>query len=484
MSGKYSAPKEILALKPKGTMIKVSKGKYYYVYTMISYKNKHGNWAARSGEKIGKIVEGIGFIPNEAAISTIFHSTVEYGQYAIVMENTKWVLDSLINVFNKEDAYRIYLLALMYYVNDFQSYQNTNELYNQSYLSAVYPTISMTYHMVSTLLENLGRNHSLVDEFYQHLIDNSSKNLAVDGHSIISYSKCNDLAQYGNKYKKTGEKQVNILMAYDINTSIPVFSRAYPGTTLDKTLVKDLFETVDLKNVLYVVDAGFYSESNIGAFSSNGNKYVIPLSSKQKEYKKIMNTPFVPEKTFVTGNKSSKSVIYYTVNESEGKKVIMYKDLTRQTLEQEDYKSKIGHIEKYTEEKYEEIKDTFGIIVLQTNLDYEPNEIYEIYKKRWRIETFYDYLKNDADFDTLNSSDYYKTQGLAFIMLVVGLINREFTSKILDSKTPVKDLLVKARSVKLTKKKDGFIASICDGKTIDFFKKYNIDLTSIKHHIP
>jgi IS4 transposase len=33
-----------------------------------------------------------------------------------------------------------------------------------------------------------------------------------------------------------------------------------------------------------------------------------------------------------------------------------------------------------------------GVIVLQTSIsDKSPQEIYTLYKKRWQIETFYDY---------------------------------------------------------------------------------------------
>ena len=85
----------------------------------------------------------------------------------------------------------------------------------------------------------------------------------------------------------------------------------------------------------------------------------------------------------------------------------------------------------YTKEKFEEQKYFMGVTVLQTSIeDKTPEEIYELYKKRWTIETFYNYFKNKANYSSLHAEDYYKTQGLAFIMLVSALIHREMENAV------------------------------------------------------
>ena len=42
---------------------------------------------------------------------------------------------------------------------------------------------------------------------------------------------------------------------------------------------------------------------------------------------------------------------------------------------------------------------------------------------RWSIETYNNYIKNDADFNDLKLQDYYVQHGFDFIMLVTGLIH-------------------------------------------------------------
>ena len=83
----------------------------------------------------------------------------------------------------------------------------------------------------------------------------------------------------------------------------------------------------------------------------------------------------------------------------------------------------------YTEEEYLNEKDSNGVIVLTMNRnDLDAKQVYEHYKKRWRIETFYDRLKNGLDFSELNIDDHAMIQGLSFCMLIVGRMDARLFS--------------------------------------------------------
>ena len=79
----------------------------------------------------------------------------------------------------------------------------------------------------------------------------------MDGHVIGNCSSENDLSEKGYKFGKLGEAQINLLMAYDVNTGIPLLSRIYEGGSLDKVSVKDLLALVEMKNMLFIVPVGF-----------------------------------------------------------------------------------------------------------------------------------------------------------------------------------------------------------------------------------
>jgi len=157
--------------------------------------------------------------------------------------------------------------------------------FEQSYLSNLFPTIKMSEYSLSKLLDSLGRRQTRVIEFEQLLLAESSRNVAFDGHVVPCYSYENDLAEKGNKYKKTRSKQENIMMAYDIHKNTPLLSRIYEGGKLDKVSIKDILIQFEFTDTLFIVDRGFYSKENLEAFSSNNNHYIIPLAPNLIVYK-------------------------------------------------------------------------------------------------------------------------------------------------------------------------------------------------------
>lgn len=84
----------------------------------------------------------------------------------------------------------------------------------------------------------------------------------------------------------------------------------------------------------------------------------------------------------------------------------------------------------YTRESFERVRCYMGVIVLQTNSeDKEPEEIYTLCKKHWNIEIVYNYFKNKVGYVSPHEKDYYKTQGLAFIMLLHSMLYYEIVER-------------------------------------------------------
>ena len=94
--------------------------------------------------------------------------------------------------------------------------------------------------------------------------------------------------------------------------------------------------------------------------------------------------------------------------------------------------------------------------------------------KHWTIETFYNYFKNKAGYNSLYAEDYYKTQGLAFIMLVSALIHQEMEAAVanVDGKT-VSTCLLESRMVKAHKRHGNWTVCNCLKKQVELFKQLN-----------
>lgn len=476
--GKYSVPEKIRKQKPKHTIVKKI-GNHYYVYSYTYYKDKNGKWQTKPSAEIGKITEEHGFVPNSNYSLSTDITTLEYGQYAVTLKNTEKVINRLLEVFNPIEAYTLYYISVIHFVNEFQPVKNIKKYVEQSCLSLLSTQLSFSSEKITKLLDTLGRRQTNVWKYEQKCIEESSGQIIVDGHVMSSASHQNDLAMYGNKYAKLGDTQLNVLMVYDLNNNTPLVSKIYPGNLLDKVSVQDLLQMNQYKDMLFVVDRGFYSSTNIKLFSSNGNHYIIPLSQNLRLYKKATNSMKFHQ-TFIYENNKKRAPIDFKEIKENGKRIIVYRDNEQYVREKTDYlKNMQIDPKKYTQETYDKVSEFFGVIVLQTNLNNSAEEIFKLYKKRWKIETFFDYFKNKIDIKNIYLNNYYKIQGLGFVMLLVSQIYEELkkNTKHIKGKS-VEDILLEARLIKLNQYYNNWTVTNTTKEMQEFMQSLNVDLLS------
>ena len=482
--GNYSVPESIRQFKPKGTMVKRISN-YFYVYEYSSFTDEAGKRHTKMGKAIGSIKEGVGFIPNNTFACDSEISSLDFGEYAITIANSSKTLALLKECFNPQDAMVIYNVAMIHFIQGFTYMRDIHSYYDMSILSVLYPSLRLGYDALSKLYDSLGRRQTSVIRMEEKLIAACSHQMAIDGHVIGCESALNDLSEKGYKFKKIGEQQINLLMAYDVNTGVPLLSRIYEGASADKVSVKDFIDQVELTDMLFIVDRGFYSVENINLFSSNGNAYIIPLGKNLNTCKSAVHSLEMRDRFMYQKGKKA-SVIEYKDELIDGYRVLTYRDLNESAAEQENYLRHMENGDKsYTKEGFEKTKYYMGVTVLQTSLeDKTPQEVYELYKKRWAIETFYNYFKNKAGYSSLYAEDYYKTQGLSFIMLVSALIHQEVEAAVanLNGKN-ITTCLLEARMVKAHKRHGKW--AVCNGlkRQVELFKQLNtpLDVNGLLH---
>ena len=132
----------------------------------------------------------------------------------------------------------------------------------------------------------------------------------------------------------------------------------------------------------------------------------------------------------------------------------------------------------YTKEKFERNKEYFGVYVLQSNAAISAEEVFTSYKKRWGIETFYQYLKNIGDFNDFMFQDYYKEQGFSFIMLIAGQIHQKMISAVKslnDNTVSVNDILLMARCMKMERRGNSWNLKNSRTKDLEILKKLGFE---------
>jgi transposase len=477
--GNYSVPEEIRKLKPRGTMVKAINGKYY-VYEYSCVVRPGGKRATRMGKCIGAIKEGIGFVANGSRLFEEDVTVLEYGQYAIAVANSGNTLSILKEFFNAEDATYIYVMAMIHFANGFCYLKDMEAHYSMSWLSLRYPTLRMGYDNLSRIYDALGRRQGPVLAMEQALSERCSGTLAVDGHVIGSGSWCNDLSEKGYRFESLKECQMNMVMAYDVATLTPVAVRVAEGGSPDKLSVKDLLGDIVFRDKLFLADRGFYSSSNIRLFSQDGNRYIMSVPGNCSDCKDAVADLSYTGIFVYEGNGKLVTVDWKRMDRDDCR-VYVFRDKDEAAKKCTNYLLEMNQGKKnYTLEGYGKMKDYFGVYVLRTNdMAMAAEDVFAWYKKRWNIETFYNYFKNDADCSDFHQMDFCKVQGLSFVLMVSAMIHGEVQKAVskLPSRTSVKDAILHSRMVKINKRDGRWICTNCKKSHRELLEHLGASLT-------
>lgn len=454
----FSVPDEIRALRPSADTTVKRIGDNYYVYEYRAKKLGSGKWGTKTGRCVGKIVPGEGFSPNAnyGATGTEAMTNMEYGQYGLVECVAHGVLEALERSFPLKQAAQIFAFAGTLYVNGFVHMDQVGPLYEQSWLSLAYGKYSfrMGASAIATLLDGLGRKRNGVEAYEQSSIDASSGDIAMDGHVVRSCSKDNDLAEAGYKEGELKADQVNILVAYDVATEYPLCTRVFRGSSVDKSSVQAFVSDHTFKGVLFIADRGFFSSANLELLSRGGNSYIIPEPSNTADFKREMADLHLGSDFYYSRGKTVAWVQYRQSDLSDGGRIIIYRDMAENQKTAFNYRRCMEMGKKgYGEDDFQANRDLWGVYVLRTTSSLSAQETYEKYKSRWRIENYFDYIRNGACFRDLKIEDYYQEQGFAFIMLVTGQIRSKMEAAVrglhVSTLSPY-DVVIAARRMKMS----------------------------------
>ena len=449
--GAYTVPDEIKMMKPKGTAVKVVNGGYY-VYTNSRHKDaESGKWKTDPGKLLGKIVPGIGYIPKGTQTEEKSITVYEYGEYLLACSLCQDDFRILRECFNADEAFQLFALACIFAFEGYIGLKPSEGIYERTLIAHDYPNLKYSYHRIGKLLSGIGRNDKMLE--FQKKCISSSDTVAVDGHIIPSDSNDNDLSFNGYKAKEVKGEQMNLLVALDVDTHLPVATKVFPGYMVDKSDFNEFIRPLgSIEGKLFIMDTGFYSEDNIKFLLEGKANYIMPLSPNLKAYKEAIKPVKGRRSQFLYSVSSKTDLVEYresTVTETS-KRTIAFQNMTEKEKLTKEYLKKIeegstGH----TKEKLDKLVNTFGLVVLETSLNLSPKKIYSYYKSRWAIETYYDRIKHSISFSELNLSEYGMVQGIAFVMLLTGRIDQRILAAAKQVNKSSKDLVRLMSALKL-----------------------------------
>lgn len=457
-------PPEILAVeRPKNSIVYVyGKNKDHYgVKSRIGCKYVNGRNIPINGPTIGHIINGV-YVPvdENSDVSRSSCDLKDWADYQLADIVFKEVLDELCAVYSRKDALKLYCIALIRVCQPHVKDYELQEAYETSFLSEMYPDVSLSKNTVCEFHKNVGKAYSKIVEFMRNRAAkvNIDHHLLVDGTLKSNESKINSLCDFSRKAKTKGTRDISVLYAFDLEEMEPICSKCFPGNMLDATSYSNFLHENHITKGLVIGDKGFPESAAHEEFKNNPDlHYMNPI----KRNAKIIGKYHMYD-DYEGVLKGYEGVTYKKVKtEKINKWLYCFRDSFQASLEEKTYLENAKKHNDFDPKAFREKQKEFGTIVLECDEDMPPEIAYKAYEGRWEIELVMRYYKHACEFDETRVHNDYSVIGSEFSDFLSTVLTfrmlKAFDKADLLSKMTYKRimaLLKRAKKVKLSSKAD------------------------------
>lgn len=409
--------------KRQGCEIKIIKGNYYLYERKSIWDPQRKKAKKVSGAYLGRITENGLSAPKKRLEDGV--SVKEYGASAYLSDISGDILNGLRKHF-PDIAEKIYVTALMRLPGSLP-FKRVADAYDRSWLSELYPGLSLSPPSITALLDKLGERRGKISEFMSENSGNSPF-ILIDGTRITSASGGMDLAQVGSNRQHDYAPQVNLIYIFGLSEDLrPAFYRCVPGNIADVTAFKLTIEDMGGSDCTVVADNGFASVENFNMLDENNLRYIVPLRRNTAE---IDRTELSRRENYAEAfNYNRRPITAYIVRKN-GYNVIVFCDEKLRADEMSDFIARRERKNDAIESSKRNagiplsnigaeaigMDELFGTMFIRTNhVELTAKRIYESYKLRAGIEQAFDVLKNTLDADSAYMHDDRGFEAWCFI---------------------------------------------------------------------
>ena len=439
-------PKEILNVpRPVNTVVTVygkNKDKYG-VRKRIGCKRTNGRNVPVTGPTIGHIIDGA-YIPvgGQEELSRSAPDLKDWAVVRLADREFRPVLDELSEFYNHKDSMKIYCISLLRVCYPGICDSALREAYEQSFLSEYYPGVALSKNTVGTFLHDLGKACSRIGGFMRRRAEEiaGDHHVLVDGTLKSDESGVNSLSNFSRKARVKGTRDISVLYAFDLEAMEPVCSKCYPGNMLDLTAYPDFVESNGISSGIIVGDKGFPSKA-IDEFLSEhpGLHYLNPVKR---------NSKFIATHNLYnfSGVLQGHAGITFKREKCTGasKWLYAFRDSEKAAAEEKAWLKNAMENGTFDDGEFKRKQRSFGTIVLESDLELEPEVIYKAYSHRWEIEIVMRFYKDVLGLDETRVHDDYSVIGSEFCNFLASVLTfrliRAFDSADLLKKRTYKEL--------------------------------------------
>ena len=425
-------PKEILAVeRPKNTVV-IAYGKNkdrYAVRERLGCSYDNGRRLPKNGSIIGHIINNK-YVPKENGNLDVSQSQIDLKDWgSIVLADTlaSTLLNELETVYSRDDALKIYCIAILRVCNPGIKDYELKDSYEQSFLSELYPCVALSKNTVSDFWGDLGKAYSRIVSFMKIRVSTVEKghHILVDGTLKSNESKINTLSDFSRKARTKGTRDISLLYAYDLEEQEPICSKCFPGNMPDSVSYKEFISENNISKGILIGDKGFPSSTINDILGENDDlHYLNPLKRDSRYIKKYNLYEFEGQ---VPGYEN---ILYKRAKVANKEKwLYCFRDIKQAHREEYGWLHKTKNGNSYDNEKYKEDSQSFGTILLESDCDMEPLVAYRAYSSRWEIELVMRYYKQACQFDETRVHKDYSVIGSEFCNFISTIITYRFIKK-------------------------------------------------------
>ena len=376
---------------------------------------------------------------------------------------------------------------------------------------------------ISELLKEIGSQEQKRLDFFRSWAKHRAEQeyIAFDITSISSYSQLIEAVEYG--YNRDGEDlpQINLGMLFGQTSLLPVFYTLYQGSIRDVATLHNMMafaEHLDLREVRYVMDKGFFSTRNVVEMLEKRLKFHISVPFTMLLAKdlvsdfetEIARTPhcFLVNGDVIYGLKSNVTIqdrpviahlIFDERKRLEGKEkflkqLIEVETRIREGHDMEDHvlmrrfkkflritKSAKKVVIKRDEKKITEALRHKGYLIIISNCTTDPQEAVQLYRAKDAVERAFDNIKNELDMKRLRVHSDVAMRGRLFVaflsLILYSWIDKKMREKKLYATYTQEELLRELKRIKVVElSEERRLLTELSKKQKDIFKALGIPL--------
>jgi len=382
-----------------------NRGSKHYVYESTTHWDSVLKKRVKTSKYKGKLDPEKGFIESKGMNGFDMgpvRNVTEYGNAMLLRVAMEDLKPLLMDAFpdNWEAIYALSMIRICGNVPLKRSKVIWEKLYNPDMISA-----NMNPGAVSKLLRTVGVDREAQDVIFRGIIDHSEQ-LIYDLSTMFSRSMSILQAEKGYNKDKIHLPQINLALLCSADTGFPTMIKSVPGSVKDISTLVNTIKEVNIEGKTLVIDRGFFSEDIMKTLSEANIDFVLPTRRNSQYYdvRIHLTEHFLYHKRLIECGKREVDEIFIYKFEDLDLKL----EETKTLFERLD----MGKIDKNG--LREKLKNA-GTILILSSKDLPEQEMYELYKKRERVEKLFDTYKNVLDADRLYLQDDESVFGHVFI---------------------------------------------------------------------